>query len=249
MTDTPAALAISTEDEPAAASGIDLDAMSAEDLAGYAKSLREEWERTQKACIKRAGVDPDIFFDKSMPQSELFMVEIIPIIHQLYFNWPYNGTVEVLDIGPQTFTGTRLLSRLHAPKSFNNLKMKITALDIHDRFLPLKECICPEVEFIKSDVFDVRDRSWDLIICSHVLEHVPQPEAFLQQLQKLSRRDVIVACPWNEDPITTKGHVNTIGKALVRKSGARDLRVFTNFMWGKTREVCIFTLDGKAPRR
>lgn len=211
----------------------DPDTMSRDELLNYAIELRAQWERTQKACIKLAGVDPDVFFQKSMPQSELFMVEIIPVIHQLYFNWPYNGTAEVLDIGPQTFSGTRLLARIHAPNSFNNLKMKITALDIHDKFVPLKDCICPEVEFIKSDVFDVKDRAWDLIICSHVLEHVPKPLEFLAQLQRLSRRDVIVACPWNEDPITTKGHCNTINKALVRRAGARDLRVFTNFMWGR----------------
>lgn len=225
---------------------LDIDALSRDELLTFINGIRDVWVKTQKSCIKRAKVDPEVFYNKSMPQSELFMTEIIPVIHELYFSFPVNKTIEVLDIGPQTFSGTRLLSRTHAPDSFNSLKMKISALDIHDYFLPLKECLCPEVEFFKSDVFDVKNRSWDLIICSHVIEHVPDPKAFVDQLKKLSRRDVIVACPWNENPITTKGHVNTIDKAFVRSVGARNLKIFTNFMWGKTREVCIFTLQGTA---
>jgi 2-polyprenyl-3-methyl-5-hydroxy-6-metoxy-1,4-benzoquinol methylase len=227
---------------------LDLTTFSREEMLQFIPRLRELWVKTQKACIQRGNVDPNVFYDKSMPQSELFMAEIIPVIHSLYFNYPVNRSIDVLDIGPQTFSGTRLLARTHAPDSFNSLKMKISALDIHDYFLELKECLCPEVEFIKSNVFDVKDRSWDLIICSHVIEHVPEPKAFVAKLQQMARRDVIVACPWNENPITTKGHINTIDKAFVRSVGAKDLKIFTNFMWGKTREVCIFTLQGMASK-
>jgi 2-polyprenyl-3-methyl-5-hydroxy-6-metoxy-1,4-benzoquinol methylase len=225
---------------------LNMDSISQQELEGLIPVVRDLWIRTQKTCIRRAGVDPEIFYFKSMPQSELFMAEIIPTIHELYFGYPVNRSIDVLDIGPQTFSGTRLLSRTHAPDSFNNLKMNISALDIHDHFKNLKECLCPEVEFFKANIFDVKDRSWDLIICSHVIEHVPDPKVFLDQLKRLSRRDIIVACPWNEDPITTKGHVNTIDKAFVRSVGASSLKIFTNFMWGKSREVCIFTLQGTA---
>jgi 2-polyprenyl-3-methyl-5-hydroxy-6-metoxy-1,4-benzoquinol methylase len=226
---------------------VDLDALSRDEMLTHARRLRALWDQVERACVRRAQVDEVVFREKSMPQSELFMAEIIPVIHRLYFNFPYNGTIEVLDVGPQTFAGTRLLTRLHGANSFSNLKMAVSTLDIHDRFIELKELVCPDVAFIKSDVFDVRDRTWDLVICSHVVEHVPEPLQFLRRLQALARRDVIVATPWNENPITTKGHVNTIDKALVRQAGARDLQIYTNFMWGKTREVCIFTLPGKAP--
>ena len=225
---------------------LDPELLSHDEFVQIIPHLRELWIKTQKSCISRAGVDTEVFYNKSMPQSELFMAEIIPVIHELFFNFPINRSVEVLDVGPQTFSGTRLLARTHAQETFNNLKMKISAIDIIDSFLDLKECICPEVEFIKSSIFDIKDRGWDLIICSHVIEHVPDPKAFVEQLKRMSRREVVIACPWDERPITTQGHVNTINKAFVRSVGARNLKVFTNFMWGKTREVCIFTIQGKA---
>lgn len=177
------------------------------------------------------------------------MCEIIPIIHELCFGEPQNIQLDVLDVGPQTFAGTRLLQALHRIGTFNNLKMKVTAVDIVSSFAMLKECICPDVEFIKSDIYNIKDRKWNIVIASHVVEHVPEPAKFIRGLQALCTGTVIVACPWNENPITTKGHQNTIDKAFVRSVGARSLKIFTNFIWGKTREVCIFTVNGTAARK
>ena len=35
-------------------------------------------------------------------------------------------------------------------------------------------------------------------------------------------------------------------RGFVRELGARDLRIFTSYTWGKEREVCLFWLDGTA---
>lgn len=215
---------------------------SLDELREKIKLIEIERDLLIKECLSYSGLDTTSFIEKSAPQSELFMVEIIPIIHELFFSFPQNKEISVLDVGPQTFSGTALLSRLHRQNTFNNLKMKISAIDIHDKFRLLGELFCPEVEFITGNIFDITERKWDLIICSHVIEHVTNPLMFLRQLQKLSKQFVVVACPWHEDPIVTTGHQNTIDKKFVRQSGALNLKIFTNFMWGKTREVCIFTL-------
>lgn len=209
---------------------------------------REAVEVALKESLERAGVDADVYRDKSMPQSELFMVELIPRIHKLFEHLPINAEITVLDVGPQTFSGTALLSRLHSKKTFNQLKMKVTAVDIHEKFLSVKDLICPEVDFIKSDVLnlDPTKQTWDLIIASHVVEHVQEPNVFLRQLQVLSNYKVLVATPWDENPITTAGHLNTVNKELIRKVSAKNLEIFTNFSWGKNREVCVFELDGLA---
>lgn len=215
-----------------------------DELRNKIKVINDERNELIKECISIVGLDASNFMEKSGPQSELFMVEIIPVIHKLFFSFPYNKEISVLDVGPQTFTGTALLNRLHAENTFNNLKMKVSAVDIHEKFRLLGEVFCPEVEFIHGNIFDITERKWDLIICSHVIEHVSDPIIFLRQLQKLANMFVVVACPWSEDPLVTTGHQNTINKDLVRRSGAINLDIFTNFMWGKTREVCIFTLPG-----
>jgi 2-polyprenyl-3-methyl-5-hydroxy-6-metoxy-1,4-benzoquinol methylase len=203
----------------------------------------EAYHRLRDDLMRRAlletGVDPEVLLEKSSQQSALFMVEIIPIIHKLYFDAPANIHKTVLDIGPQTFAGTELLQRLHGESTFCQLKLDVTGIDIHDKFDTFRRIIAPSTKFIKGNVFDL-DREFDLIICSHVIEHVPDPIAFIARLKAISRDHLIVACPWNEEPLTTKGHVNSIDKAFVRRTGATGLQISTNFMWGKQREVCIF---------
>jgi ubiquinone/menaquinone biosynthesis C-methylase UbiE len=166
------------------------------------------------------------------------------LIHELFFSLPQNAEINVLDVGPQTFSGTSLLSRLHSKESFNNLKMKVSAVDIHDKFFNLKEFIAPEIEFIKSDIFQITDRTWNLIVLSHVIEHVPSPEIFIKKLKSLATKFVIVACPWSESPLLTNGHINSISKKFVRSVGGTHLKIYTNYCWGKTREVCIFVVPG-----
>ena len=216
--------------------------------------MREEIRRhvaERKDLMRRAleagGVEnPEKTVSKGMPQSLLFMVELIPFIHGLWGHLPEGSRRTVLDVGPENFAGTALLAKLHAPDSFNRLKLEVSALDISDEFVLLGELIAPEVELLVRDVASIRDRVWDMVIASHVIEHVEDPVEFMKELQKRAREFVVIACPWREDPVVTPDHVSTIDKEVVMAAGARDLTIYTNFSWGKMREVCMFWLPGLA---
>lgn len=211
------------------------------------KSHHKEREKLLLEAASKNGVsDGDKFIYKSIPQSTLFMAEIIPLIHRLYLHLPETTYKSALDVGPENFAGTALLQQIHHPKSFCRLKLNVTAIDIHDRFEYLRQIVAPDVEFVVDNIFNVKERVWDFGIASHVIEHVPEPIEFAQQLQKLSRDFVIFATPYNEKPIITPGHVNTIDRKFLRDIGARDVNVFTNYSWGKDRDVVIFWLPGQA---
>lgn len=218
-------------------------------------SLRErinaylvEKDALLRDCVRSCGGDPDRRVDKDIPQSMLFMTELIPTIHHLYMDLPSNVQKTCLDVGPSSFGGTALLADLHTEKSFNKLKLKVSAVDIIDLWRPLQEMLAPNVEFFVQDIFTIEKRTWDFIICSHVIEHVPRPRSFLKRLQSLARDFVLVACPWAENPITTKGHINTIEEDFVIEVGGKDLQTFVNFAWGKQRKVCSFWLPGSAAK-
>lgn len=199
-----------------------------------------------EALVKGGVAEEDAIraIDKRIPQSELFMAELIPVIHRLYSSLPGRAWKSALDVGPEVFGGTRLLAETHAKDTWSWLKLKISAIDISPNYQLLASLMVPDVEIIVGDIFDLDKRSWDFIVASHVIEHVPDPAGFAKKLQQLARDFVLFAAPWNEIPITTPGHVNTINKELTGKLGARDLNIFTNYSWGKDREVCTFWLSG-----
>lgn len=210
-------------------------------------AFHEARDQLLRDILVEAGIsDPLDWAARAMPQSELFATEIIPLIHRLYEPEPTNVEKSLLDVGPQNFAGTRLIQSIHQSRSTVKLKLKVSALDIHAQFRSLQQFMVPDCEFIVSDLFKIEDRSWDIILASHVIEHVPSPQHFVRKMQKLSRDYTIIAAPWNETPIVTKSHINTIDKRLIRSLGGRDLKIFTNYAWGKEREVCTFWLPGLA---
>jgi 2-polyprenyl-3-methyl-5-hydroxy-6-metoxy-1,4-benzoquinol methylase len=112
-------------------------------------------------------------------------------------------------------------------------------------FLAQCKAVDPNVKYIVGDIYS-HDESFDIIIASHVLEHVPNPIKFLQRLQELSREWVIVACPWRESPLRTAGHINTIDKTILNAVKARNIHIYTDLSWGHDKECVIFCLQGMA---
>ena len=183
---------------------------------------------------------------KGIPQSQPFMAEIIPFLHKLYLSLTELETKTALDIGPLNFAGTALLASIHGRSSLNRLRLKVSALDIESRLAVMKEIVAPDVEFICGDLYKLKNRIFDLVIASHVVEHVPQPMDFMKAMQGIARDFVIIAVPWMEQLPLTGSHINVIDESFVNAIGGQDLNIYTNYCWGKSRQVCMFKLPGLA---
>lgn len=127
-------------------------------------------------------------------QSIGFMAETIPFIQHLYAGRERQLTVG--DIGARTAAGTRLLADMFSPYSNGKLKLNLTAIDIDDSFF--YENNNPYFSFLKKDIFDDDTPVYDVCICSHTIEHVPDMYGFIRRVQQLSRDYAIFACPVEE---------------------------------------------------
>jgi 2-polyprenyl-3-methyl-5-hydroxy-6-metoxy-1,4-benzoquinol methylase len=173
---------------------------------------------------------------KAAQQSRLFTIDLIPHIHRLFYNVEQGTVINVLDVGIHSGAGTGLLADIHNRRSYNHLKMNVTGLDIVDNFGDY-------FKFVKQDIFKIPDhQTWDLVICSHVIEHLPDPIPFIQKLRKLTSKYLIIACPYNETELR-EGHAITIDSNLISQLNPLEYHVYTNFCWRVRGECLIMIFD------
>ena len=142
-------------------------------------------------------------------QSTLFMADILPFIHdKLLKHYRRQDVLRAIDVGAASCFGTRLLATLHA-SHFVYSRMEVDAIDyVPDRARWVMATV-PEVNYQVKDLYDLPPKSWDIVVCSHVIEHVPEPEKFIAKLREICRGFAFVFSPYNENPLIP-GHINTI---------------------------------------
>ena len=73
-------------------------------------------------------------------------------------------------------------------------KANVLGIDIIDAHLELARSryrsLAPRLRFERQSIFDLKlqDRSFDLVVCRHVLHSIPQPERVIAELARVTRR-------------------------------------------------------------
>ena len=143
------------------------------------------------------------------------------------------GTQEplsILDIGPRTGSGLALLRLMHHPMSYAAVKLDpVTGIDIDPVFKKTAERHYPDIEALCGDAFTL-GRTFDVVMSSHTIEHVDDPDDFITRMQSIARRLVVIACPFEEqDRIVW--HKNTIGYHFLSRHGFHDMHVYRSNHW------------------
>jgi len=140
-------------------------------------------------------------------------------------------TLSVLDVGPRTGAGLALLRMMHHPLAFTRLKFApVDGIDLDPEFQRIAETEFRDIRAITGDIFDLAPKSYDIVTCSHTIEHIPEPEPFLEQLTRLGRRALFIACPFEEQN-RIPGHCVTIDHAFFDKFQFDDVEVYESQQW------------------
>ncbi|USI72356.1 class I SAM-dependent methyltransferase [Sphingomonas morindae] len=139
---------------------------------------------------------------------------------------------DMLDVGARTAAGTALLRAIHHPNSFARLKLNsVTALDLDAEALRLAALEYPDINYIARDVESLKgERSWDIVLSSHTIEHVDDPQHFLADLEAVARRHVVIACPFAEVALTM-GHVRRFNLDFFERNDFREIEVYRSQHW------------------
>lgn len=173
---------------------------------------QDEDELLEKQLMEKIrNVDPVWLDSESVPQSLQFMIDILPTVRRLTNGWPKGRVLRVLDVGAASGAGANLLATMHCGYFFE-VKMSVDALDTEPRFKPYADQHFPKINYIVGNIHELDDTTtWDLIICSHTLEHIPDYQSFVSELQRRARYWVLIYSPYNEKrriPI----HVNSFNE-------------------------------------
>lgn len=182
-------------------------------------------------------------------QSLQFMVDLLPHLQEILKEQPRGSTLRVLDLGPGSGMGTALLAQMYERKRLG-YRLKVTALDIVPAFRWYLAATTPLVRFVQADLFD-HEETYDVVIASHVIEHVPDPMPLIRRMQEVARLGVLIAAPFEEpaDQLTS-GHVNVIDRAFVEAMEPTTWTTMHSASWGAFMdppyEMLIARLPGRA---
>jgi 2-polyprenyl-3-methyl-5-hydroxy-6-metoxy-1,4-benzoquinol methylase len=139
-------------------------------------------------------------------------------------------TLSLLDVGPRTGVGLALLRLLHHPAAFTRLKFDpVVGIDLDPSFEVIAQGEFPDVQGKTGDIFDLPPKSYDIVTCSHTIEHIYEMEVFVAQLEQIARRGVVLACPFEEREPRSDGHVQRIDAARLAAMSYHDVEVYDSF--------------------
>jgi ubiquinone/menaquinone biosynthesis C-methylase UbiE len=96
----------------------------------------------------------------------------------------------VLDVGcGEGFTLERLRQ--------NEIGNKLVGIDFLERAINIGKKLHPELSLSSGSIYDIpfKDNSFDLVICTEVLEHLEHPEKALKELQRVTKGTCIISVP------------------------------------------------------
>ena len=168
-------------------------------------------------------------------QSMVFYMDIIAVLQE---HLPSYHQLEILDVGARTGAGANLLGYTYSSNSYSRIKANVTALDIEDRFVAYAEKKFPWISsYIVQDIAKL-DRVWDVVICSHTIEHVANYKDFVHHLRLRAKKFVVLLAHYDEANCKLikglemcEGHVNSIDHGAIAEFEPIFLRIYRSLVW------------------
>lgn len=88
------------------------------------------------------------------------------------------------------------------------------------------------------------DKSYDIVMATEVIEHMDDPKAFVDELARLSRRLILISCPFEERSILSTFHVWAFSFADIHGFLAAHGNVEINADRGCDHFIAACRLDG-----
>ncbi len=178
-------------------------------------------------------------------QSAQFIVDLVPRLQAAMLgHYRRKDVLKLIDIGAGSCVGTNILATLHSDHVVWS-RLEIDAID----YTPIRrrwvQSQFPRISYMVGDAFELPDRAWDFIVCSHVIEHLENPRPFIDNIRRICRGFAFVYSPYREtDRIAA--HVSTIDESTYAGIPECRLEIVSSIGWhpAKPDDKCLIaTID------
>lgn len=163
-------------------------------------------------------------------QSMQFIIDCLPEFHRILLkHYRRSDDLTLLDVGAGSAAGSNLLASLHNERVVYS-KIRVDAID----YTPLRErwvkSQYPLVNYSVANLYDLPDKCWDFVICSHVIEHVSEPKVFVSELERVCKGFAFIYAPYQEiDRIPA--HINTITEEIFSEFKLESVKIVKSMGW------------------
>ena len=143
---------------------------------GKFKDLSSLYNPNSSLCIERASKDTDI--------NSLHIEYIIHYVERL-------KSLNLLDVGCGTGYLLELLDKKLIGTNLRGIDFSCKENSINS-FNNVIDLIAGD---INNQLKSLPDNSFDIVICTHVLEHLSNPEEIVEEIRRISKKLLILICP------------------------------------------------------
>jgi len=138
----------------------------------------------------------------------------------------------------QNYTFLEIGAGAHNPiieSGIANYYMNVDQSAAYTHYQTEQERLCgryAKVDFIaKGDAIPVFDKTFDVVMSSHVLEHFYDPIAALKEWERIARRYVLIIVPSQGNPVDGDTPVTTIEELMNRHSQTKPVEATIDKHW------------------
>lgn len=203
---------------------------------------REAGAVIEQVQIRAAGADPRIgayALECNNPQAICFLIDVYADLQAVFSRYPRQSEIRFLDIGPAFGGSAGLLSQMHR-SHFLGPRLRVDTLDLTAERQAFIAFSYPLVSFHVGRVESLPSgQQWDVVYCSNAIEHMENPQAFIQFVLSHTAGYAVFLAPYKEAEPMSLDHKSRIDESTFNGFNLEYTRVFRSAAWPTTAEGVV----------
>lgn len=159
-----------------------------------------------------------------------YAIDCMPEIHRVLKTYYTRAmTLKFVDIGAGSGAGANVFTLLHSDHHIYS-KLEVEAVDHVPARQRWVQMMYPKVKYSVTSLEKLPPKHYDLVYCSHVIEHLRDPQEFARKLMRVCKGFVFIYTPYKEVE-RIAGHLSTITEEVFAGLPVESMKIMPSMGW------------------